>query len=100
MYGKGIYHMGEIIDLGVKQGLIDKSGAWYAYKGDKIGQGKANSARFLEENPAIAQEIETQIRAQLLNIPQAKTTEVKEAEALQAREARDAAADVSETVEK
>lgn len=68
MYGKGIYHMGEVIDLGVKQGLVDKSGAWYAYKGDKIGQGKANSARFLEENPAIAQEIETEIRAQLLKV--------------------------------
>jgi recombination protein RecA len=68
MYGKGIYHMGEVIDLGVKQGLVDKSGAWYAYKGDKIGQGKANSAKFLEENPAIAEEIESLIRAQLLNL--------------------------------
>jgi recombination protein RecA len=80
MYGKGIYHMGEVIDLGVKQGLIDKSGAWYAYKGDKIGQGKANSARFLEENPAIAQEIETQIRVQLLNLPQPKEAEPAAAE--------------------
>jgi recombination protein RecA len=69
LYGKGIYHMGEVIDLGVKQGLVDKSGAWYAYKGDKIGQGKANAARFLEENPAIAGEIESQIRAQLLQVP-------------------------------
>jgi recombination protein RecA len=70
MYGTGIYHMGEVVDLGVKQNLVEKSGAWYAYKGDKIGQGKANAARFLEENPAIANEIETEIRAQLLNIPQ------------------------------
>jgi recombination protein RecA len=51
MYGAGIYHMGEVIDWGVKLNLVDKSGAWYAYKGDKIGQGKANAARFLEENP-------------------------------------------------
>jgi recombination protein RecA len=72
MYGKGIYHMGEVIDLGVKQGLVDKSGAWYAYKGDKIGQGKANSAKYLEENPAIAEEIESQIRAQLLNLEEPK----------------------------
>ena len=67
MYGSGIYHMGEVIDWGVKLNLIDKSGAWYAYKGDKIGQGKANAAKFLEDNPAVANDIETQIRAQLLN---------------------------------
>ena len=67
MYGRGIYRMGEIIDLGVKQGFIDKSGAWYAYKGDKIGQGKANAARFLSENPDISGEIEASIRAALLS---------------------------------
>ncbi|MDX9874140.1 MAG: recombinase RecA [Spongiibacteraceae bacterium] len=70
LYGKGIYQMGEVIDLGVKLGLIDKSGAWYAYQGDKIGQGKANAARFLEDNPAIAQEIEAEIRRQLLGSQQ------------------------------
>lgn len=77
MYGKGIYHMGEVIDLGVKQGLVDKSGAWYAYKGSKIGQGKANSAKYLEQNPEIANEIEEKIRAELLNIevPKAKSKE-------------------------
>ena len=68
MYGKGIYRMGEVIDLGVKQGIVDKSGAWYAYKGDKIGQGKANAAKFLEANPALGNEIETLVRDQLLNI--------------------------------
>jgi recombination protein RecA len=67
MYGRGIYHMGEVIDWGVKLGLVDKAGAWYSYKGDKIGQGKANSAKFLEENPAIANEIEALIRKQLLS---------------------------------
>ncbi len=66
MYGQGIHHLGEVIDLGVKQGLIEKSGAWYAYKGDKIGQGKKNVSLYLEENPEIAQEIETAIRQQLL----------------------------------
>jgi recombination protein RecA len=66
MYGKGIHHMGEVIDLGVKQGLIEKSGAWYAYKGEKIGQGKKNVSVFLADNPAIAEEVEKQIRAQLL----------------------------------
>lgn len=68
LYGRGIYHMGEVIDLGVKCGLLAKSGAWYAYNGDKIGQGKANAAQYLEENPRIAQEIEQNIRQQLLQI--------------------------------
>lgn len=67
MYGKGIYRMGEVLDLGVKLGLVSKSGAWYAYEGDKIGQGKANAAQYLEENPEIAKAIENEIRAQLLN---------------------------------
>tara|TARA_B110000858_G_scaffold112419_2_gene128587 strand:+ start:4596 stop:5681 length:1086 start_codon:yes stop_codon:yes gene_type:complete len=66
MYGKGIHHLGEVIDLGVKQGLVEKSGAWYAYKGEKIGQGKKNAGLYLAENPHIAEEIELQIRAQLL----------------------------------
>jgi len=66
MYGTGIYRMGEVIDLGVKLNLIDKSGAWYAYNGEKIGQGKKNVATYLEENPAMAKEIEDKIRAQLL----------------------------------
>ena len=66
MYGKGIYHMGEVIDLGVKIGLIEKSGAWYAYNGNKIGQGKANAAKFLGDNLDIAQEIEKAVRAEYL----------------------------------
>jgi recombination protein RecA len=66
MYGHGIHHLGEVIDLGVKQGLVEKSGAWYAYKGEKIGQGKKNVALFLEENPKIADEIESLVRGQLL----------------------------------
>ena len=80
MYGRGIYRMGEVIDLGVKLGLVDKSGAWYAYKGDKIGQGKANAAKFLSENPEIAAEIEGAIREQLLPKPSAKKAEIVEEE--------------------
>ena len=80
MYGGGIYHMGEVIDWGVKLNLIDKSGAWYAYKGDKIGQGKANASKYLEENAAIAKEIEDQIRHQMMGLPLAAVeTEVAEA---------------------
>jgi lysophospholipase L1-like esterase len=48
--------MGEVVDLGVKADLIEKSGAWYAYKGNKIGQGKANAMKYLQENPAVAKE--------------------------------------------
>ena len=66
LYGRGIFRMGEVVDLGVKQGIVDKSGAWYAYKGDKIGQGKKNAADFLAEHPEVAEEIERRIRADLL----------------------------------
>ena len=69
LYGTGIYHNAEIIDLGVQIGLVEKAGAWYSYKGSKIGQGKANAAKFLEENAAIAEEIEKAIREQLLPKP-------------------------------
>ncbi|OLO03528.1 MULTISPECIES: recombinase RecA [Salinicola] len=72
LYGKGIYHAGEVIDLGVQCNLVDKAGAWYSYKGSKIGQGKANAAQYLEEHPEIMNEIETQIRAQLLAAPTTK----------------------------
>ncbi len=63
LYGEGISREGEIIDLGVTHKIIDKSGAWYAYKGDKIGQGKDNSREFLRNNPALAREIENKVRA-------------------------------------
>lgn len=82
LYGKGIYHAGEVIDLGVQCNLVDKAGAWYSYKGKKIGQGKANSALYLEEHPDIMLEIETQIREQLLAKPDPKKE--KEAAATEA----------------
>ena len=62
MYGEGISKTGELLDLGVKAETIEKSGAWYAYGGEKIGQGRENAKKFLRENPDIAQEIETAIR--------------------------------------
>ena len=65
LYGEGISREGEIIELGVANKLIEKSGAWYSYKGEKIGQGKDNSREFLKANPAIAQEIEGKIREAL-----------------------------------
>jgi recombination protein RecA len=62
MYGKGISREGEIIDLGVNYNIVDKSGAWYAYNGEKIGQGRDNTREFLRENPELAREIENKIR--------------------------------------
>jgi len=66
LYGVGISHEGEIIDLGVANGLIDKAGAWYSYNGDKIGQGKEKVRTFLKENPDIADTIEAQLREKLM----------------------------------
>lgn len=66
MYGTGIYRLGEVIDLGVKIGLLDKAGAWYSYNGEKIGQGKKNVGQYLEENPELAEELQRKIRAELL----------------------------------
>ena len=66
LYGQGISREGEIIDLGVAEGFIEKSGAWYSYEGNRIGQGKDNVRNFLCENPVIAQAIESRIRDKLL----------------------------------
>ncbi|CAM5478619.1 recombinase RecA [Rhodanobacter lindaniclasticus] len=69
LYGEGTSREGEIIELGVAQNLIDKSGAWYSYNGDRIGQGKENVRQFLRDNPAIANEIDKQLRERLLVQP-------------------------------
>ncbi|OGO80957.1 MAG: recombinase RecA [Chromatiales bacterium RIFOXYA1_FULL_46_5] len=69
MYGAGISKDGELVDLGVLHKLIDKAGAWYAYKGNKIGQGKANAMKYLHDNPAVAKEIENELRRMLLLEP-------------------------------
>jgi len=62
MYGKGISKTGELIDLGAKVEIVEKAGAWYAYKGEKIGQGRENAKIYLEKNPKVAAEIEMAIR--------------------------------------
>jgi recombination protein RecA len=63
LYGEGISREGEIIEMGTNMKLVEKSGAWYSYKGDKIGQGKDNAREYLKEHPEIAKEIEARIRA-------------------------------------
>src|SRR6059058_1290385 len=65
LYGEGISREGEIIDMGVEAKVLEKSGAWYAYQGEKIGQGKDNAREFLRENPELAREIENKVRANL-----------------------------------
>jgi len=82
LYGQGINRYGELIDLGVKLGFVDKAGAWYSYNGNKIGQGKNNASEFLRTNPDIADEIDGRIRGELLAKPPVKAAaEVKEASA-------------------
>jgi recombination protein RecA len=71
MYGQGISKIGEVLDLGVKAGIVDKSGAWFSYDSVRIGQGRENSKTFLLENPDMAQKIENAVRG--------KTEEVGEA---------------------
>ncbi len=66
LYGEGINRLGEIIDYGVKLGLVDKAGAWYSYNGDKIGQGKANAMQYLKENAEIAEFLEQKIKSELI----------------------------------
>ncbi len=85
LYGEGVSREGEVIDLGVKEGIVDKSGAWYSYSGTRIGQGKDNVRIYLKENPAMAKEIEAKIREKLLAVvvasgaPVADEVEVEEA---------------------
>jgi recombination protein RecA len=82
MYGKGIYHAGEVIDLGVQHKMVDKAGAWYSYNGSKIGQGKANAAQHLLDNPEILNEIDGKLREMLLTpAPSKEAADNKEAKA-------------------
>lgn len=69
MYGEGISKEGELIDLGVKHNIVEKAGSWYSYQGEKIGQGRANSSKYLKENTKISNEIETKLRELLLLKP-------------------------------
>jgi recombination protein RecA len=85
LYGEGVSREGEIINLGVQAGIVEKSGAWYSYGGERIGQGKDNAREYLKQNPGMAQEIEGKIRAQLLTLPvSAKGRAEGEAEAAEA----------------
>ena len=83
LYGSGINALGELIDLGVKCGFVEKSGAWYAYGGDKIGQGKNNACEFLRQNPAIAAELDSRLRAKLLDTQTADVDVAAAGEALE-----------------
>ncbi len=66
LYGTGISREGELVDMGVENGIVEKSGAWYSYAGNRIGQGKDNARDFLKQNPEVAQEIETHLRKKLV----------------------------------
>jgi len=81
-YGEGVSHVGELLDLGVQEGIVNKAGAWYSYNNEKIGQGKENSGVYLKENPKIAEEIEKLIREKLLP---AKTAEKKSTDAKESK---------------
>jgi recombination protein RecA len=86
LYGEGISREGELIDLGVQHGLVDKAGAWYSYKGDRIGQGRDNVREFLKQNPDTAAEIDSALRDILLapKLAAQETEEVKAAEEAEA----------------
>ncbi len=86
LYGEGISREGELIDLGVQHGLVDKAGAWYSYKGDRIGQGRDNVREFLKQNPDKAAEIDGALRDKLL----ARTPAARDAEEVEAAEEAEA----------
>lgn len=81
LYGQGINRLGEVIDYGVKLGLVDKAGAWYSCEGEKIGQGKQNSIQYLREHPELAERLETTIKEKLLgDLPVVKEEAIEEDE--------------------
>ena len=80
LYGEGISRLGELIDLGVRENLVDKSGAWFSYKGNRIGQGKDNAREYLRGHPETAGEIEAALRARLIPTTVPETVEAPEPE--------------------
>lgn len=80
VYGGGINRLGEIVDYGVKLGMIDKAGAWYSYQGDKIGQGKQNAIQYLREHTELAESLEARIKAEMLGTPEPKPAKEEEPE--------------------
>ena len=89
LYGQGISREGEVIDMGVEQKVLEKSGSWYAYNGEKIGQGKDNAREFLKENPDLAAEIENKVRA-AVGIPLLPGAHVEEAPAAKLKVVKEA----------
>jgi len=81
LYGEGSSREGELIDLGVKHGMIEKAGAWYSYNEERIGQGKDNVRQFLREHPEMADEIDQRLRAELLPKPKPRTKAANDSEA-------------------
>ena len=86
LYGQGVSHAGELIDLGVREGLINKAGSWYSYKNDKIGQGKENVKVYLNENPEVAETVEKLLREKLMKPAGAKAPKEEEVKADQPSE--------------
>jgi recombination protein RecA len=89
LYGEGISREGELVDLGVANNLVEKSGAWYSYNGDRIGQGKENARQFLKDNPEIAEDIYGKLRVVLMPVRQSKAAAAAAAEAAEAAELAD-----------
>ena len=92
LYGEGTSREGELIDLGSKNGIVDKAGAWYSYQGDRIGQGKENVRQYLKENPDIADDIDQKVRALLLQAPVEAAAEEAKAKKAGSKEAAEAEA--------
>jgi recombination protein RecA len=78
LYGEGISREGELIELGVANNLVEKSGAWYSYNGERMGQGKENVRQFLKDNPDIADEIAHKLRAEMMPSKSASEDDVEE----------------------
>jgi recombination protein RecA len=76
MYGEGISREGDLLDLAVEKRIVEKSGAWFAYNGDRLGQGRENAKQFLKENPEIRQAIEDRVRRDLGMVREAEVTTV------------------------
>ena len=83
LYGMGIDRMGELIDLGVEQDLVEKAGSWYSYQGEKLGQGRENAKKYLRENPSLAEEIERLLLEKIKESGQLPTVETEETESIE-----------------
>lgn len=98
LYGQGINRLGEVVDYGVKQGFIDKAGAWYSYQGDKIGQGKQNAIQYLREHAELARSLEKRIKDDLMGVV-AEGAEGSKAEAPKAEAAKKGLSKAEEAAE-